>query len=465
LPVRHVFDTPTVAGLSAAIDAARKAEIGLLAPPLVPVEREGALPLSFAQQRLWFLDQLEGASTTYNIPLALRLTGRLNVLALTASLTTLVQRHEALRTTFSMGQETPVQVIAPSQPVLLPVVDVQTLPIEAQEVEMYRLAMAEASRPFNLAQGPLMRSILLRLREEEHGLLATMHHIICDGWSMGIIVREIAALYAASCRGEPSPLPALPIQYADFAHWQRTWLQGEVLETQLAYWRKQLAGAPAVLNLPTDHPRPPIQTFRGGIEPFHLGLELTQQLQKLSRETGVTLFMTLLGAFAALLSRYSGQEDLVIGSPIANRNYRPTEGLIGFFVNILPLRLDLSGDPTFEELLARVRQVTLEAYAHQDVPLEKLVEELQPERNWSHMPLFQVVLALQNVPMEQLELPGLTLTPLELESHTAKFDLTLALQETAQGLYGVWEYSRDVFEVATIRRMAGHFQTLLAQIV
>src|SRR5262249_49607041 len=246
---------------------------------------------------------------------------------------------------------------------------------------------------------------------------------------------------------------------------QRTWLQGEVLETHLAYWRKQLAGAPAVLNLPSDRPRPPIQTFRGGIEPFHLGLELTQQLQKLSRETGVSLFMTLLGAFAALLSRYSGQEDLVIGSPIANRNYRQTEGLIGFFVNILPLRLDLSGDPTFEELLAQVRQVTLEAYTHQDVPLEKLVEELQPERNWSHMPLFQVVLALQNVPMEQLELPGLTLTPLELESHTAKFDLTLALQETAQGLYGVWEYSRDVFEVATIRRMAGHFQTLLAQIV
>ena len=465
VPVRWVFDAPTVAGLSGHIDAARREAQGLRVPPIVPVPRTGALPLSFAQQRLWFLDQLEGASATYNMPVALRLTGPLHVAVLAASLTALVQRHETLRTTFSLAEGAPVQVIAAPQPVPLPVVDIQSLPAGAQTEEVQRLVQAEAGRPFHLAAGPMLRAMLLRLDKDEHVLLVTLHHIVSDGWSMGIMVREVAALYAAAGRGEPSPLPALPLQYADFAQWQRSWLQGEVLETQLAYWRQHLAGAPTVLTLPTDRPRPPVQTFRGGLEPFCLSRELTQQVQTLGRESGVTLFMTLLGAFATLLSRYSGQTDVVVGAPIANRNHRETEGLIGFFVNTLPLRLDLAGDPTFAELLGQVRQVTLDGYAHQDVPFEKLVEELQPERSLSHTPLFQVALVLQNVPMEQLELPGLTFTPLELESHTAKFDLTLAFQETAQGLYGAWEYSRDLFEAATIRRMARHFQTILEQIV
>jgi hypothetical protein len=460
-----VFEAPTVAALSASIDIVRRGDEGPLVPSIAPVPRTGDLPLSFAQQRLWFLDQLEGESAAYNIPAAVRLSGSLHVAALAASLAMLVQRHEALRTAFPMIEGTPVQIIAPSQPVALPLIDLQWLPAEAQALEVQRLATAEARCSFDLAQGPLLRVTLLRLGDAEHVLLVTLHHIVADGWSLGIVVREVAILYDACLHGQPSPLPSLPIQYADFAQWQRTWLQGEVLEAQLAYWRKQLAGAPPMLELPTDRSRSPVQTFKGAALSIGLGVELTQQLQTLSRQTGGTLYMTLLGAFAAFLSLYSGQEEVVIGSPLANRTRQETEGLIGFFVNTLPLRIDLAGDPTFPEILARVRQVTLEAFAHQDVPLEKLVEALQPERGLSHTPLFQVLFVLQNVPTEPLSLSGLTLTLLEIESGTAKFDLTLVMAETAQGLQGMWEYNRDLFDATTIARMARHFQTLLERIV
>ncbi|MGH8490749.1 MAG: condensation domain-containing protein, partial [Gammaproteobacteria bacterium] len=369
LAVRSVFESPTLAELGEAIEAARQAQ-PLPLPAIESLSREGALRLSFAQERLWFLDQLEGPSATYNIPVALRLRGPLAVRALEQSLGEMVGRHEVLRTTFPTIGGRVGQVIAPAGGVLLPVVDLQGLSEEAQTVELGRLAAEEARRPFDLACGPLLRVCLLKLGEEAHGLLLTLHHIISDGWSMEVFIRELLALYRAFSTGAPSPLGPLPLQYADFAEWQRRWLTGEVLEGQLAYWREQLAGAPSLLELPTDHPRPPVQSFRGATEAFGLDKELTHGLKALSQRAGVTLFMTLLGGFAALLSRYSAQEDISVGSVIANRTRAEVEGLIGFFINTLVLRVDLSGNPTVEELLGRVRGVCLGAYAHQEVPFE-----------------------------------------------------------------------------------------------
>ena len=334
-----------------------------------------------------------------------------------------------------------------------------------REAEVRRLAAEEAQRPFDLARGPLLRVCLLKLGEEDHGLLVTMHHIVTDGWSMGVFVRELSALYQAFSTGRPSPLAGLPIQYADFAAWQREWLQGAVLEGQLGYWQEQLAGAPGLLELPTDRPRPAVQSSRGASAAFALEAELTQGLKALSQRARVTLFMTLLGAFMVLLARYSRQEDIVVGSPMANRTHSQTEGLIGFFVNTLVLRADLSGDPPFEELMGRVRRVALEAYAHQEVPFERVVEALQPERSLSHSPLFQVLFALQTAPVGESVLPGLSLSPLTLERVTAQFDLSLELSEAEGRLVGVWEYSTELFEAATIERLGAHFQTLLEGIV
>jgi len=425
-----------------------------------PRENLDKLPLSFAQERLWFLSQLEPGSPAYNLPAAVRFTGPLDVTALEQSLNKVAQRHEVLRTTFATVEGQPIQFIAQDLTCTLPVVNLQKLPKTEQEAEVMRRAAEEAMHTFDLAQGPLLRATLLKLGEEEHVLLLTMHHIISDGWSTGVLIREMAALYEAFSTGEPSPLPDLPIQYADFAVWQRQWLHGEVLETQLAYWKQQLVGVP-VLELPTNRPRPAIQTLRGARQSLELTRTMTEALKALSRQEGGTLFMTLLAAFKTLLHRYTGQDDIVVGSPIANRNRAEIEGLIGFFVNNLVLRTDLSGNPTFRELLGQVREVTLEAYAHQDLPFEKLVEELQPERNLSYAPLFQVVFSLQNAPRPALELPDLTLTPLEVESGTAKFDLNLFMIDTEQGLVGSLEYSTDLFDTATTIRMLGHFQTLL----
>jgi amino acid adenylation domain-containing protein len=465
LPLRSLFETPTIAKVAQKIEIIRKEVQNVQAKVIQPVSHDQDLPLSFAQQRLWFLDQLEGGTATYNMPIALQLSGSLQLTVLEQSLTEIVRRHEALRTTFSVVDGSPMQVIAPPTLITLPVVDLRMLPATEQLGEVQRLISLKAQRPFDLANDSLWRVCLIQLSEDDHVMLLVMHHIVSDGWSTGILLGELSTLYEAFSQGEPSPLPDLPIQYADFAVWQRQWLSGEVLETQLNYWKQQLAGAPPLLELPTDRPRPSVQTYRGNTYEFQLNADLSQKLKSLSQKLGATLFMTLLTAFNILLSRYSGQSDIIVGSPIANRNHSEIESLIGFFVNTLVLRTNLEGNPSFVELLSRVRQVALDAYAHQDLPIERLVEELQPERSLSYSPLFQVMFALQNASIEELGMPGLSITSLQLENVTSKFDLSLSMEETAQQLRGAWEYNIDLFDVATITRMTGHFQTLLEGIV
>ena len=461
VPMRALFEAPTVEGLARKLELAQGTPSSLQAPLPPPTPRTGEWPLSFAQQRLWFLDQLEPGSPLYNIPTVVRLAGPLDVSALTRALEELVRRHETLRTTFATRDESPVQCIATSVSVPLELTEVQHLPPPQREARVRELARDEALRPFDLVHGPLLRTTLLRLAPDEHVLLLVLHHIISDGWSMGVLVREVAQLYAAFASGRPPALPPLPVQYVDFALWHRSWLQGEVLEAQLGYWKQRFAGQLPILDLPTDHPRPPVQTFRGAQHFFSLPPALSEALGAYSRQQGATLFMTLLAAFQALLHRYSGQEDIIVGSPIAGRNRSELEGLIGFFVNTLALRTDLGGTPSFQTLLARVREVTLGAYAHQDLPFEKLVEELHPERDLSRPPLFQVMFALQNVPLSVPSMAGLTLTSLDLEGGVAMFDLSLFMQETPRGLRGRLEYNTDLFEAATVVRLAEHFQTLL----
>jgi amino acid adenylation domain-containing protein/non-ribosomal peptide synthase protein (TIGR01720 family) len=465
LSLRHLFDAPTVAGLARIVESSRNAAQGVAAPPLRPVPREGELPLSFAQQRLWFLWQLEPDSPFYNIPSAVRLTGKLDVAMLERSLNEVIRRHESLRTIVESRDGKAVQVIAPELRLRLPVEDLSELPAEEREAVARRRAAEEAQQAFDLARGPLIRARLLRLAADEHVALYTLHHLISDGWSMNLLIREIATLYTALTAGAPSPLAPLEIQYADYAHWQREWLQGEVLAAQLEYWKRQLGGAPALLALPTDRPRPPVQTYRGAAQPFALSEELSQQLRRLSRKEGVTLFMTLLAAFQALLARYSHQDSISVGTPIAGRNREELESLIGLFVNTLVLRTDLSGEPTFRELLRRVRETALGAYAHQDLPFEKLVDALQPERSLSHTPLFQVMFALQNLPMTAQTLPGLKLEMMEAEVPVAKFDLSLTMIESGEHLTGEFEYNTDLFDQTTIERLTAHFQTLLAAVV
>jgi len=422
-------------------------------------------PLSFAQQRLWFLDQLEPGNPFYNIPIALRLTGSLSMKALEQSLNEMIRRHETLRTTFTVVGDRPMQVIAPSLTMSQPQVDLTSLPKSKREVEIRRLAVEDANHPFDLTLGPLLRVTLIQQAQDTYTWLVNTHHIISDGWSSSIFIREMVMLYQAFANGWPSPLPEPAIQYADFAIWQRQWLQGEILETQLAYWKGQLGGDLSVLELPTDRPRPSIQTFQGAIDSFSLPLALSESLRALSTQEGSTLFMTLLAAFQTLLHRYTNQEDIIVGSPIANRNRLDTKELIGFFVNTLALRTDLSGNPTFQQLLGWVREGTLGAYAHQDLPFERLVEELQPERDMSRSPLFQVMLVLQNTPRSSLMLPGFTLSPLEIDSQVTKFDLTLGIVDAEQGLYGTLGYNTALFDAATAARILAHFETLLESIV
>ncbi|MCA1993235.1 MAG: amino acid adenylation domain-containing protein, partial [Coleofasciculus sp. S288] len=421
-------------------------------------------PASFAQARLWFLDRLFPGNPFYNVSAALGLTGSLNIAALEQTFNEIVRRHEVLRTTFRMLDGQLVQVIAPSLTIPLPVVDLRSLPATEQEAEARRLAIEKQARPFDLCSEPLLRVILLQLDSSEHILLLNLHHIICDGWSIGVLIRELGALYTAFANNQPSPLPELPIQYADFSDWQREWLHGEVLETQLAYWKQQLNNLP-LLNLPTNRPRPVTPTYRGATLFLELPLNLSEELETLSQHQGSSLFMTLLAAFQTLLYRYTQQEDIVVGSAIANRNRSEIEGLIGFFINSLVLRTNLSGNPTFLELLDTVREVALGAYSHQDLPFEKLVEELHPERNLSHHPLFQVVFSLQNTPIKALELPGLSLSRLDFDNPSAKFDLEFHLWESPDGLRGQVIYCTDLFDEATITRMLGHFQVLLEGIV
>ncbi|MEA5581859.1 amino acid adenylation domain-containing protein [Nodularia harveyana UHCC-0300] len=466
LPLQVLFASPTVIQLAKLINSQRQTNLELTAPPLTPVSRENLdIPLSWAQQRLWFLEQLDGGTATYNIPAALQLAGKLNVTAVEQALAEIVRRHEILRTCFKLVNGTPVQFIDPHATVTVTLTDLQPLPTQEQTTEIQRLLVLAAETPFNLQNAPLLRVELFRLGEESHLLLITIHHIISDGWSVGIFIQELSALYQAFCTGKPTPLPELPVQYADFAIWQRQYLTGELLQAKLNYWQQQLAGAPPLLELPTDKPRPAIQTFRGNKQDFTLSLQLTEKIKALSQNSGVTLFMTLQTAFVTLLHRYSGQTDILVGTPIANRNRAEIESLIGFFVNTLVLRTQIVGNPSFAELLQQVKQVALDGYAHQDVPFEQVVEALQPERNLSHTPLFQVMFALQNAPLGNLELSGLSLTPLPIETVTAKFDLTLSMEETPEGLMGTWEYNCDLFEAETIARMTSHLQHLLAEIV
>ena len=468
LPVRSLFEAPTVRELAAHVEAALRDPTGEQAPPIIRVSRDASLPLSFAQQRLWFLHELEPTSSFYNVPIAVRLRGRLQIDAMQRALNEIVQRHESLRTSFPTIEAQAVQSIAPTLVLELPLIDLSTLPPDEREHEAQQRATEAARMPFKLATGPLVRASLLRLDAEDHVLLVTMHHIVSDGWSMGVLIKEVGALYRAFVDGKPSPpspLGELPVQYADFAVWQRRWLAGEVFATHLRYWKRQLGGALPVLKLPTDKPRPDVQSFRGSSESLQLPLSLAQQLNVLSKREGVTLFMLLLAAFKALLARYTEQFDIVIGSPIANRNRVELEGLIGFFVNTLTLRTDLSGNPTFRELVGRVRAVALEAYAHQDMPFEQLVEQMQPERTMSRNPLFQVMFQMENTPKEELPLPGLVLSPVEVERVTTQFDLSFDVMENDEGLVAVAEYSTDLFDKTTISSMLRRWQILLEGVV
>ena len=432
-------------------------------------QRPNRFPLSFAQQRLWFLDELEGGRTiAYNIPVVLRLKGHLEQQVLEQCFKEIIRRHDSLRTTFEINRangET-VQVIHHSAPFRLETIDLSDTP-EEQRLERARaLANDESKSPFNLSTGPLVRASLLRLGEDDHILLLTIHHIVADGWSVGVIIKELKALYEAFARGEKSPLPELPIQYADFAHWQRNRMQGEVLEKQLVYWRKQLNGRLPVLELPTRGARPSRHTQNGAVRVWELPRDITDGVKSLSQAEGVTLFMTLIAAYKVLLLRYTGQRDMLVGTPIANRNRREVEGLIGLFINTLVLRTDLSGDPTFRELLGRVKEVALGAYANQDVPFEKLVEELQPERDLSRTPLFQVMFVMQNNPMPELKLGSMTMSPLIIEGATSKFDLTLSIMEEADGNMSGWlEYNTDLFDQVQIESLIGHYNTLLRGII
>lgn len=420
-------------------------------------------PLSFAQQRLWFLDKLSPQNSAYNLPAAVQLKGQLNLPALEQTFNEIVRRHEVLRTAFAEVNGQPIQAIFSDINFKLALVNLQNFPELQQKIEIEKLALEEAQRPFDLTKAPLLRGTLLQLNKAEYVLLLTIHHIISDGWSMGVLVREVAALYEAFSTSKSSLLPELPVQYGDFANWQRQHLQGEKLDKQLAYWKQQLTSVLDVL--PTDRQRSSAPTFQGAQQSFVISASLTESLKTLIQKQEVTLFMTLLAVFKVLLYCHTKQENLAIGSPIANRNRVELEGLIGFFVNTLVLKIDIAGNPTFRELLCRVRETTLQAYAHPDVPFEKLVEELQPERNLSYNPLFQVWFVLQNAPMPPLELAGLTLSVLEFGAGTSRHDLSLTCWEIPQGIQGLFEYKTGLFEATTINRMILNFETIIHQII
>ena len=464
ISLHSIFETPTVVGLAEKIDIAMMDEQNSEALLIKKISRDVAIPLSFAQQRMWFINQLEPGNCAYNMPTGVRLSGRIDVKALEDTIKEIIRRHEVLRTTFAEQEARPIQVIAKTVEVKLPVVDLTELEGIEREAEAQRLVSDEAQQPFDLASGPLLRTCLLRLAADDHVVILTMHHIISDGWSMGVLIREVTLLYQAYCKRQPSPLADLPIQYADYAQWQREWLQGPVLEEQLGYWKRHLTGAPALLEMPTDRPRPAVQSYRGASEAVVMSKELTSKLKELSRRESATMFMTLLAGFKAMLYRYTGEEDIVVATGIANRTRIEGEGLIGFFVNTLVLRTDLGGNPSIQEVIRRVREVTLGGYAHQDVPFELIVEEMEPERNASYTPMFQVMFVLQNAPEEELEIPGLILTPMIGENNTSKFDLYLALTEIEEGLAGSLEYSTDLFDASSIKQLVKYYLTMLEYI-
>jgi acyl carrier protein len=461
LPLRTLFESPTVLELAAQCEkfrGARQPEV----PEIKKIPRDQPLPLSFAQQRLWVLDRIEPNNPLYNIPRALRLKGNLNVEALTSALNEIVRRHESLRTTFTSGADgEPQQVISESLMIDVAVRNLRGMPREQREEAALKIAAEEARTPFDLSTGPLLRAMLLELDPQEHVLLLTMHHIVSDAWSSGVFFRELGELYTAFLQGKASPLPPLAIQYADYAAWQREYLQGEVLDQQLNYWRKHLNGAPALIQLPSDRPRPAVRQFLGAYEPIQFATNTAEAVRRFSKQQGVTPFMTMLAAFKALISRYSGEKHIVLGTDIANRTTAETERLIGFFINLLPLHTDLSGDPTFHELVFRVREVALGAYAHQDIPFDKLVEDLRPERNLSHNPIVQALFVMQNIPPQRRELPGLELTPFPPSITRSKFDIAVFIRENANGMFQDWLYSTELFDRDTVLRIASNYEHLL----
>ncbi|HEV7668968.1 MAG TPA: amino acid adenylation domain-containing protein, partial [Thermoanaerobaculia bacterium] len=465
LPLRAVFESPTLARLAERIEAARTSLAGPQAPPLVPVRRTRVMPVSFAQRQLWFLDQLQPDNMAYNLAAAIRLSGLLRRDVLRASLAAVGLRHESLRTVFENLEGEPVQVVLAPRTLTPTEIDLQGLAGERREPEGRRLIGRVIREPFNLVCGPLIRVSLLRLDTKEHVAVFTLHHIVSDGWSMGVLMRDVASLYRTLSKGAPSPLSDLTVQYADYAHWQRAWLRGEALATRVAYWRAQLADAPPLLELPTDRPRPAVQTSKGAVLPFLLPAALSESLAALAAGRGATAFMALLAAFQILLWRHSGQSDLSVGTPVAGRGRLETEDLIGLFVNTLVLRVDLSDRPSFSALLERVRELTLEAHAHQEVPFERVVEELAPERSLSHSPLFQVLFVLRDVPRRPLEMPDLVLRPVALRSGAVQFDLVLGLGRSSAGFAGTLEYKTDLFDAPTIARLVGHFERLAAAAV
>ena len=461
LPLRALFESPRLVDLAKRIEQQRREEQGVRLPELRAQSRTGEVPLSFAQERLWFLDQLGLAGSAFHVPVQLRLEGPLEISALQRSLAELVRRHESLRTRFGMRDGEGVQIVdAAAGEFELWMEDLSGLPEEERENRALELQEEESSKRFDLARGSLFRAGVIRLGAEDHVLLLTMHHIVTDGWSMGIVMRELSALYGAYVTGQESPLGEPELQYADYAVWQREWMQGEVLEKEFGYWRKALAGVEP-LELPWDRRRPAVPSFRGGAVGFEVAGELVEKLSELGREQGATLFMVLLAGIQVLLARWSGERDIVVGTPIAGRTHQRTEELVGFFVNMLALRTDVSGGPGFREVVRRVKEVTLNAYEHQDVPFEKVVEALQPDRDLSRQPLFQVSFALQNAPQEELQLPGLRASAMNGSSVDAKFDLSIALQLTGEGLRGCIEYATDVFERGTIERVGKRLVRLL----
>jgi amino acid adenylation domain-containing protein len=462
--LRWLFEAPTVALMVSGLDAARAIDEGQPVQRIVPSERTGSAPLSFTQQQFWLLAQAEPGSC-YNVCSALKINGPLQIQGLEQALNMIVERHEILRTNVVIDESGPVQVIAPSMRAPFQVLDLRHLSASERETEIQRLVRSESESHFDLSDGPLLRFKVLKAGDDENVLLLTVHHLVCDGWSVGVLLQELGTLYRDACGGRSSSLPELKIQYADYALWQRERLQGLWFDRQLDYWRKQMAGAAPMLDLPTDYARPERYSVKGAQESILLPADLSQAIGRLSRQEGATLFMTLLAAFQTLLFRYSGQEDIVVGSPVAGRSMLETEELIGSFVNTLALRADLSGKPSFREFLGRVRTVTLAAFSHQDVPFEKLVEELNPERKSNRTPLFQTMFALQNTPVGDIAIEGLTLTPLKVPANKAKFDLTLEVEEEADGLRLCFEYNSDLFLPETISRLLGHFQNLLHAIV
>src|SRR5215208_2041884 len=456
-------ETPFTTDFSSTVNALSPEKRALLALFLQKKGGEfNSYPLSFAQQRLWFIDQLEPNKSIYNLPTPRRLKGKLNIAALEQALSEIIRRHESLRTSFATADGEPVQIVAQAQPFKFQVIDLSDLPEQQQEAMAHAHYQAEAQQPFDLSHGPLIRGLLIKLDAGDHVLALTLHHIVSDGWSIGVLLKELSILYNSYDREDDSPLENLSAQYADYSLWQREYLQGDVLKQQLDYWKQQLSGAPAVLELPTDRARPAVQSYEGAAETFNLTMEFSAELNDLARREGVTLFMTLLAAFQLLLSRYNGQEDIFVGIPIAGRTRSQMEKLIGLFLNTLVLRTDLSGNPSFRELLQRVKEICLAAYAHQDVPFDKLVQELQPERSLSHQPLFQVLFQLLNASGESLSLAELSAHAFNSGNQTAQFDLTLTIVDGKKGLVGNLEYNTDLFNQATASRLVSHLCNLLS---